>query len=185
MHVTGQTRFVTESPPEPPPKACRTYPRKYCPKPGFCCHRPSFAACRFMNTDAPFPRTLAALRRLNARQLEFCHRLLKGERGTTAYRAAYGTTASGCARKAAAKVKAGRAVREYLDARYEELCVRDRIAREADMKAITDARTGFNKGAFITSRLSQAREQQSASLGARNKPVETPEQPRLPCPSDS
>lgn len=133
-----------------------------------------------MNTDAPFPRTHTALRRLNARQIEFCHRLLKGEHGTTAYRAAYGTTASSCARKAAAKVKAGRAVREYLDARYEELCVRDRIAREADMRAITDARKGFDKTAFMTSRLHQARELQSESLAPRNKPAGSPV-PSRPC----
>jgi hypothetical protein len=55
-------------------------------------------------------------------------------------------------------------VREYIDARYEELCVRDRIAREADMKSITDARKGFDKTAFMTSRLHEAREQQSESL---------------------
>ena len=104
--------------------------------------------------------------------MEFCHALQKGRYGTAAYRAAYGQDRSRSPRKAAAKIKAGRAVREYLAARYEELCIRDRIAREADMKAITESRNGFDKAAYIASGLQEALQQQSSVATARR--IRTP-----------
>jgi len=53
------------------------------------------------------PGTQAAARRLDARQAAFCHYLMHGHYGVEAYRLAYGESQSGCARKAAAKIKAG------------------------------------------------------------------------------
>ena len=95
----------------------------------------------------PFPRTTAALARLNPRQLDFCHRIMAGEYAVRAYAAVWGHTQSGCPRKMAAKIKSGHAVSEYLAARYEELCVRDRISREAGMLAITEWRTAIRREA--------------------------------------